>query len=481
MDSLLAGKTAALLRFLKDTATLRRKRIPAYGGSDKVFLLGEVPRDRSEECRSGFLNPAEFPDLWLEVRKKRMPPRPPVPEVVKDWLRPQELDQAGLEPQLLPEITILIERRVPDPDAPPEQGRTVVEKVPEVRLLKDHSEVEDAWLEYLVNHWEPWAQEMRRWQEVQRVYEDVDFMRRRLEESEERYELVLALGLLIGRDSTGTTVKRHLLTAPAEISLDAARGILTVTPAATFGTFRIELEMLALQDQPRLEGIGLDDRLEELDVQAWDKAKVGDILRIIVNRTRADAQLDESALKPLEQADETFRVVYAPALVLRERRPAAYEELINHFLKDHATASSLPTTGPWERFVREGEPSGTPTLDPLDDDTCLGKADGRLFFPLPTNEEQRRIAYRLKAQPYVLVKGPPGTGKSHTIANLICHLLASGDRILVTAHAPKALTVLRELLTTDIRDLCVTALGSTREGQRLLENSVRGILRRTNE
>lgn len=478
----LPEKTAALLRFLKDTATLRRKRIPAYEAGDKLLWLGEVARDRPE-CRSAFHadNPVEFPDLWLEVRKKRMPTRPPVPEVVKDWVRPLDLDQADQEPELLPEITVLIERKVPDPDAPHEEGRTVIQKVPEVRRLRDHQEVEDAWLAYLVNHWEPWALEMHRWQEVQRVYEDTDFMRRRLEEAEERYELVLAVGLLQWRDSTGTTVKRHLLTAPAEISLDAARGVLTVGPAASFEKFRIELDMLELQNQPRLEGTGLDDRLEELDVQAWDRGKVGEILRVIANRASPDAQVEENALKPLERADETFRVVYAPALVLRERRPTAYEELINRFLKASESETSLPTTQPWERFLREGEPSRDRAHRPPDDDFGSGDVGGRLYFPLPTNEEQRRIADRLKAQPYVLVKGPPGTGKSHTIANLICHLLASGNRVLVTAHAPKALTVLRELLPGDIRDLCVTAFGSTRDDQRFLEDSVRGILRRKNE
>ena len=283
----MSGKGIALLHFLKDAATLRRKRVPSYGSGDKLVWFADVPKNRPE-CRSAFLteNPGEFPDIWLEVRKKRMPSRPPIPEVVKGWVRPQDLDQSDQEPELLLEITVLIERRVPDPDALPEQGRMVVEKVPEVRRLKDHPEVEDAWLEYLLNHWEPWAQEVRRWQEVQRVYEDVDFMRRRLEESEERYELVLSVGLLVWRDSTGTTVNRHLLTAPAEISLDAARGILTVNPAATFETFRIELDMLELQDQPRLEGSGLDDLLEELDVQAWDNAKVGEILRVIAKTAR---------------------------------------------------------------------------------------------------------------------------------------------------------------------------------------------------
>jgi len=124
--------------------------------------------------------------------------------------------------------------------------------------------------------------------------------------------------------------------------------------------------------------------------------------------------------------------------------------------------------------------TGNPVADPLCQAPACGERD-RFLFPLPTNEEQRQIVQRLESDPCVLVKGPPGTGKSHTIANLICHLLATGNRVLVTAQAPKALAVLRDLLPKDIRDLCVTALGSSREDQRLLEESVRGILRRKNE
>jgi very-short-patch-repair endonuclease len=471
-------KGIALLHLLKDAATLRRKRVASYGSGDKLVWFADVPRGRPE-CRSPFLtdNPGEFGDVWLEVRKKRVPTRPSVPEAVADWVRANALDQADKEPELLSEITVLIEKRVPDLDAPPESGNTVVEKVPELKRLRDHPEVEDAWLEYLVNKWEPWAEEMRRWQEVQRIYEDLDFMRRRLEESEERYELLLAAGLLQWRDSTGTTVKRHLLTAPAEITLDAARGMLTVVPAASFESFRNELDMLELQDQPRLKEAELEDQLSDLDIQAWDTAQVAQLLREIANRIRPDAQVDETGFKPAERADETLRVVYAPAIVLRERRPTAYETLINGFLKDVENNSTFAETTPWRRVLLEGD---EPTVR-LEGDRPSGSGEDRFLFPLPVNEEQRQIVHRLRAEPCVLVKGPPGTGKSHTIANLICHLLASGERVLVTAHAPKALTVLRGLLPPDIRDLCVTALGSSREDQKLLEESVRGILRMSNE
>jgi hypothetical protein len=476
-------KGSALLAFLKATATIRRKRISSYGTGDRLLWFGDVPKERAE-CRSPFLaeKPEELAGLWLEVSKKRMPARPPVPQVVADWVRADDLDQLEKEPELLPEITVLVERRVPDPDAPHDIQRTIVETVPELRRLVDHREVEDAWLEYLVDKWEPWAKEMLQWQEVQTVYESLDFMRRRLEEAEERYELLLAIGLLQWRDPTGTPVERHVLTAPAELTLDAARGLLTVVPAASFDCLRVELDMLELQHRPRLNEDTIGEQLEALDIQAWNAALVAPLLREIANSLRADAQVDET-FQRAARTEERPHLSFAPALVLRERRPTAYEDLIRKF-HEAATGDELEATQPWRHLLREGEsPSGgagDPVAAPDDDISGRGELD-RFLFPLPTNEEQRQIVDRLQAQPCVLVKGPPGTGKSHTIANLICHLLARGDRVLVTAHAPKALAVLRGLLPDDIRDLSVTALGSSRDDQRFLEESVRGILRRKNE
>jgi very-short-patch-repair endonuclease len=484
-------KSRALIEFFKDFSTLRRKRVPTYRENDKLLWFYQIPRG-CPEIRSAFFadKPDEFPDLWLEVQKKRKPTLPVIPKELQDWVPPkfqsspeEYLDRRTEEllEILNSRITVLVKRSTPNSNMPSGDTHALTEKVSEERRLEDYPDLQDTWLDYLVNRWELWAQEMRRWQEIQRVYENVDFMRRRLEEAEERYELMLGVGLLVWRDPTGTTVKRHLLTAPAEISLDAARGILTVSPAASFDSFRIELDMLELQHQPRLKDAELTGLLEELDVQAWDRAKIGEILRVIANKASPDAQVDESSLEPPARADDTFRVIYAPALVLRERRPTAYDELITRLL-ERADDAPLPLPPPWERFINEGELSGGGVgTTPEGPKTNSGLADSRLYFPLLTNEEQRRIAECLRAKPYVLVKGPPGTGKSHTIANLICHLLATGERVLVTAHAPKALTVLRELLPREIRNLCVTAFGSSREDHRLLEDSVRGILSRKNE
>lgn len=476
-------RTKQLLNFLKDLATLRRKRVTVYGSKDKVLWLADLPSDLpsgwKDAWRSVFSSekPDETPELWLEVRKKRKPEFPVIPKEIEPWLPDDFLD--NLEEYALKDTEDLLGLL---------QGKTDSDtsKNPEIsteyRNWTPAEELERLWLEYLVNQWDPWAKEFRIWQKVQQLYEDVDFMRRRLEEAEERYELVLAIGLLQWRNPTGITIKRHLLTAPAEIFQDAIRGILTVTPAASFNGFRIELDMLEFQHRPDLDPVKteLENLLEELNVRAWDKIKAGDILRLVANRAASDAQIDENLWRPLKKADETFRIVLAPALVLRERRPTAYDELITRFLKAVEEDPNFSTTIPWGQFVDEDKTQSDPLKILPKDGRLFGNIDDRLYFPRPMNDEQKRIAEQLRKKPYVLVKGPPGTGKSYTIANLICHLLALGERVLVTAQAPKALAVLRNLLPGDISNLCVMAFSSTREDQRLLEESIRKILSRRN-
>src|SRR5262249_59005312 len=67
-----------------------------------------------------------------------------------------------------------------------------------------------------------------------------------------------------------------------------------------------------------------------------------------------------------------------------------------------------------------------------------------LLLTKGANPEQIRVVEELEAKDTVMVQGPPGTGKTHTIANLIGHLLAKRQRILVTSHASKALRVVKE-------------------------------------
>jgi Rad3-related DNA helicase len=67
----------------------------------------------------------------------------------------------------------------------------------------------------------------------------------------------------------------------------------------------------------------------------------------------------------------------------------------------------------------------------------------------------------------IRVEGPPGTGKSLTIANLACHLAATGKTVLISSQKDKALEVvdarLREL---GMAELPMTLLHRDRESKK---------------
>lgn len=98
-----------------------------------------------------------------------------------------------------------------------------------------------------------------------------------------------------------------------------------------------------------------------------------------------------------------------------------------------------------------------------------------LLFPLDANYEQKQVVKRLCENYGVVVQGPPGTGKSHTIVNLICHLLAHGKRVLVTSQTDKALKVLVNMIPEHIKPLCMSVLGNDSNSLKELNKSVRKI------
>jgi very-short-patch-repair endonuclease len=99
-----------------------------------------------------------------------------------------------------------------------------------------------------------------------------------------------------------------------------------------------------------------------------------------------------------------------------------------------------------------------------------------LFFPMAYNDEQVSIIQKLHANDGVVVQGPPGTGKTHTIANVICHYLAQGKRVLVTAKGESALAVLQEKLPKAVRPLSVALLSDERDGMKQFEHSIQTIV-----
>jgi hypothetical protein len=76
-------------------------------------------------------------------------------------------------------------------------------------------------------------------------------------------------------------------------------------------------------------------------------------------------------------------------------------------------------------------------------------------IPLPLNEPQKRIllAAENPANRVIVVDGPPGTGKSHTITALIYQATLNGKSVLVTSHKQQALDVIDSALTEQFKSV----------------------------
>ncbi|GHE78774.1 DNA helicase [Camelimonas fluminis] len=120
---------------------------------------------------------------------------------------------------------------------------------------------------------------------------------------------------------------------------------------------------------------------------------------------------------------------------------------------------------PDEPFLRDGAP-GLP--DARDIDRRL--APGEMFTPLSADSSQ--LAAVLAAQDghdFVLI-GPPGTGKSQTIANIITQCLANGKTVLFVAEKSAALDVVhRRLAAHGLADAVLELHSSKSDRKSVLE------------
>jgi very-short-patch-repair endonuclease len=108
-----------------------------------------------------------------------------------------------------------------------------------------------------------------------------------------------------------------------------------------------------------------------------------------------------------------------------------------------------------------------------------------VVFPFPSNGPQRRVVDAVDKNRIVVVQGPPGNGKSLTIANLVAHLVAEGKSVLVASHKEQALTVVRDKLDEmDLRFLYASMVGTSANTKRELQGQiqdVRGFFGRVNQ
>jgi very-short-patch-repair endonuclease len=387
----------------------------------------------------------------LRIGRPSLTAAPEPPEVLRDLLLPG-WDDPATDPALLPRRT---RRRA---------GATFLE-------IADDDPARTSAFEAWKSARAPWADSERLARAAMRTFEQFYELHARLERESERVELLLGDGRLLWRRGE-ELVDHPLLLQRVDLVFDPDRAEFRLEDSDRAP----ELYGVLLQSQDGLHGAELTSLRAELEqggFHALEGPSTSAFLRRIAGLLGPHGGFREWLESAGPSPDPL--IVRDPVLFLRAR-VSGFSAAFDRVLADLENASSLPAALTRLAGIDppphndDAAPAHSPWAEPPDVLLCK-----------PANAEQIRIARALESHGAVLVQGPPGTGKSHTIANLIGHLVAQGKRVLVTSHTTKALRVLRSQIVDTLQPLCVSVLDQDLESRSQLEQSVRGILSRLTE
>jgi very-short-patch-repair endonuclease len=302
-----------------------------------------------------------------------------------------------------------------------------------------------------------------------KIFESLYSLYGRIDREGERVELVLGDGILSWRRSEGS-IYHPILLQRLQLEFNAAVPEFTISEA----DHPVELYSALFQSMNDVDGRVVGRCREELEGAGFHPLVNGatsEFLKRLVVQLSARGEFSEQA--PEKEASDPC-IGRDPLLFLRGRT-LGFAAAIEGILADLRTREDLP----WSLLNIVGEEFPNSNAG---DASVLASGSaplhGDVLLSKPANQEQIRIAQQLEEHGGVLVQGPPGTGKTHTIGNLIGHLLAQGKSVLVTSHTTKALRMVRHHIVPELRPLCVSLLESDLDSRKQLESAVGSIAER---
>jgi hypothetical protein len=412
-----------LYRFLREYARIRHFFPKHIDHQPWRLWFSELPNHSAIRC--GFVLSAEHHheeatvpetetfEFILTVRRPRLTKPPAPPASLEGWLQP------GWEDPLKHDVIPYSSRNIERPN-----GETQI-----VRFEDDEQRVLDfvRWQAL----WKKWAENERPARQTMKVFEVLYELYGRLGREGERVELVVGDGILSWKTEQGI-IYHPLLLLPVQLEFDA-----------DIPEFRIidiggnpELYTVVLRDAPVVNPQQLGSVREELERGGFHPLGGEDtsgFFRRFVQVLSPHGRFIGNELPP--EGSPQPVIGRSPILFLRQRTQG-FARALDLILEDLPERENFPSFLSGIVGVELSENNDAP--EETSNTILPGNEPEGILFSKPWNREQLRIAERLDRYGGVLVQGPPGTGKTHTIANLIGHLLAQGKTVLVTAHTVNA-------------------------------------------
>ena len=328
-----------LFTYLKELCALRSTQVRNVTTYDQVFWFDDLPHDKLCQCIAWCGEDSRQdgkdrnPDLWIEVRKPQLRSPPELPDEVEPWISEKQLhDSSSREPLIFDEIpraTFL--------------GNAQDVDTNEKESLNEHPEVFEAWVTYLETQWKPWADEDRKLQKVQKVYNQLFNTYQRQEKLGEQYEVIIGIGLLNWRSPRSGEIRRHVVTLQSRIDFDRVRGIMSAGPAPDGAQPVLEYDMLETSDRPTPNTlIAIKNDVVALDGDPWNPTALELVLRGFVNAIPNPGEF-LAILNPNEAGTGAgARINLAPALILRKRTRRTFEDFYRQIIEQTADGGIIP-------------------------------------------------------------------------------------------------------------------------------------------
>lgn len=300
------------------------------------------------------------------------------------------------------------------------------------------------------------------------LYDDFFKLYLSMQKNSESLEIVWG-NYVLAWNTGSRKIVNPIFTTKMELCFDAEKGYFSLKPYD--GKTKMELDMFVGIDIPNIGKIlKIKEEAEGITFDPRNISEVENILYKTAHYLSPDINPGGEIQKNICGINDIkitkYPVFYnAPVIILRKIDNRLWNNELMNILKAIDDGYPIPPTV--QALVEEE------VFESEADKKEWEKVGNNLLFPLPSNEEQREVVKRIANNYGVVVQGPPGTGKSHTIVNLICHLLAHGKRVLITSQTGRALRVLSERIPEEIKPLCISILGDDTKSLKELDEAVR--------
>lgn len=274
------------------------------------------------------------------------------------------------------------------------------------------------------------------------LYESLFTLHSLIQKNGESIEIILGDGVLSWDLEDKRSIKHPILLQKLELKFDPT--IPEFIIQVQEGNTELYTSLIRTIDSTDKKKLGeMIDNLKVNNYQIMDTYETNKFLEDFMS----------SVIKNSEQAH-----IHREPLIFLRKRTHGYSTMIDAIIEDIKNKNEF--TGFIDKIIGEDDEEQEEHNKIITSGVDVNGIDRDILLSKAANKEQLYVAKLLERYSAVLVQGPPGTGKTHTIANILGHLLSQGKSILVTSHTEKALTVLKDKIQNSIQPLCLSVTGS---------------------